>query len=147
MIFSIKHTLKFAFTLIYVTRHVKNNNFWNLWGWIWSISCEKLDFKKEKHIGITYHFTLEVFLESYYLIEFNIQAIIIMQASLIANCVFNALLPFTAITLNHVTILALRKPLTIPRALKVLLLSLAVSDLSASLLVQSLYITSLMSCW
>ena len=27
MIFSIKHTLKFAFTLIYVTRHVKNNKF------------------------------------------------------------------------------------------------------------------------
>ena len=66
-----------------------------------------------------------------------------MQASLIANCVFNALLPFTAITLNHVTILALRKPLTIPGALKVLLQSLAVSDLGVGLLVQPLYITSL----
>ena len=66
-----------------------------------------------------------------------------MEASLIANCVFNAFLPFTAITLNIVTILALRKPLTIPRALKVLLLSLAVSDLGVGLLVQPLYITSL----
>ena len=27
MIFSIKYTLKFAFTLIYLTQHVKNNNF------------------------------------------------------------------------------------------------------------------------
>ena len=66
-----------------------------------------------------------------------------MQASLIANCVFNAFLPFTAITLNIVTILALRKPLTIPGALKVLLLSLAVSDLGVGLLVQPLYSTSL----
>ena len=66
-----------------------------------------------------------------------------MQASLIANCVFNAFLPFTAITLNMVTIHALRKPLTIPGALKVLLLSLAVSDLGVGLLVQPLYITSL----
>ena len=41
------------------------------------------------------------------------------------------------------TILDLRKPLTIPGALKVLFLSLAVSDLSVGLLVQPLYITSL----
>ena len=66
-----------------------------------------------------------------------------MEASLIANCVFNAFLPFTAITLNIVTILALRKPLTIPRALKVFLLSMAVSDLGVGLLVQPLYSTSL----
>ena len=61
-----------------------------------------------------------------------------MQASLVANCVFNTFLPFTAITLNIVTILALRKPLTIPGALKVLLLSLAVSDLGVGLPVQPL---------
>ena len=66
-----------------------------------------------------------------------------MQALLIANCVFNAFLSFTAITLNIVTIIALRKPLTIPRALKILLLSLAVSDLGAGLLVQPLFITRL----
>ena len=66
-----------------------------------------------------------------------------MQAPLIANCVFNAFFSFTAFTLNFVTILALRKPLTIPRALKTLLLSLAVSDLAVGLLVQPLYITRL----
>ena len=65
------------------------------------------------------------------------------QASFIANCVFNAFLSFTAITLNIVTIIALRKRLTIPRALKIFLLSLAVSDLGVSLLVQPLYITYL----
>ena len=66
-----------------------------------------------------------------------------MQALLIANCVFNACFSFTAITLNIVTIIALRKPLTIPRALKIFLLSLAVSDLGVGLLVQPLYITRL----
>ena len=66
-----------------------------------------------------------------------------MQALLIANCVFNAFFSFTAITLNIVTIIALRKPLTIPRALKILLLSLAVSDLGVGLLVQPSYITYL----
>ena len=66
-----------------------------------------------------------------------------MQALLIANCVFNALFSFTAITLNIVTIIALRKPLTIPRALKIFLLSLAVSDLGVGLLVQPLYLTRL----
>ena len=65
------------------------------------------------------------------------------QASFIANCVFNAFLSFTAITLNIVTIIALRKPLTIPRTLKILLLSMAVSDLGVGLLVQPLYITYL----
>ena len=66
-----------------------------------------------------------------------------MQALLIANCVFNAFFSFTAITLNIVTIIALRKPVTIPRALKIFLLSLAVSDLGVGLLVQPLYITRL----
>ena len=67
-----------------------------------------------------------------------------IRALLIANCVFNAFLSFTAITLNIVTIIALRKPLTIPRALKILLLSLAVSDLSGvGLLAQPFYITGL----
>ena len=64
-----------------------------------------------------------------------------VQALLIANCVFNAFFSFTAITLNIVTIIALRKPLTIPRAVKIFLLSLAVSDLGVGLLVQPLYIT------
>ena len=66
-----------------------------------------------------------------------------MQALLIANCVFNAFFSFTAITLNIVTIIALRKPLTIPRAVKIFLLSLAVSDLGVGLLLQPLYVTNL----
>ena len=65
-----------------------------------------------------------------------------MQASLIANCVFNAFLCFTAITFNIVTIIALRKPLAIPSAVKTLLISLAVSDLGVGLLVHPLYITN-----
>ena len=65
------------------------------------------------------------------------------QASFIATCVFNAFFGFTAITFNIVTILALRKPLTIPRAVKTLLLSLAVSDLGVGLLVQPLYVALL----
>ena len=66
-----------------------------------------------------------------------------MQASIIANCVFNAFFGFTATTFNIVTILALRKPLTIPRAVKTLLMSLVVSDLAVGLLVQPLYVTLL----
>ena len=66
-----------------------------------------------------------------------------MQASIIATCVFNAFFGFTAITFNIVTVLALRKPLTIPRAVKTLLLSLAVSDLGVGLLVQPLYVANL----
>ena len=66
-----------------------------------------------------------------------------MQALLVTNCVFNAFFSFTAITLNIITIIALKKPLTIPRAVKILLLSLAVSDLGVGLLVQPLYITRL----
>ena len=65
------------------------------------------------------------------------------EASFIAICVFNAFFGVTAITFNIVTILALRKPLTIPRAVKTLLMSLAVSDLGVGLLVQPLYVTLL----
>ena len=65
-----------------------------------------------------------------------------MQASLIANCVFNAFLCFTAVTFNIVTIIALRKPLAIPSAVKTLLISLTVSDLGVGLLVHPLYITN-----
>ena len=62
------------------------------------------------------------------------------EASFIATCVFDAFFSLTAITFNIVTILALRKPLTIPRAVKTLLMSQAVSDLGVGLLVQPLYV-------
>ena len=63
--------------------------------------------------------------------------------TLIANCVFNAFLSYTAIMLNIITILALRKMSSLPKPLKTLLLSLAVSDLGVGLLVQPLYIAHL----
>ena len=51
---------------MYLTQHVKNNHFLeflrvNLKYLVWEAGL-----KKEKHIDITNHFTLEDFLESYY---------------------------------------------------------------------------------
>ena len=66
-----------------------------------------------------------------------------LNSSLIANCVFNAFLSCTAIMLNIITILALRKTSSLPKPLKTLLLSLSVSDLSVGLLVQPLYVARL----
>lgn len=59
----------------------------------------------------------------------------------IANCAINVLFSYTAITLNTITILALRKT-SLSSPLKTLLLSLAVSDLGVGLLVQPLYVAS-----
>ena len=65
----------------------------------------------------------------------------------IANCVFNAWAAYTASMLNCVTIHAIRKTSSLPRPLKTLLLSLAVSDLGVGLLVQPLYIALLQLSW
>ena len=62
------------------------------------------------------------------------------HSSFIANCVFNAFSCYTAIMLNIITIHAIRKASSLPKTLKTLLLSLAVSDLGVGLLVQPLYI-------
>ena len=56
-------------------------------------------------------------------------------ASLIITGIVNAFSSFFAITLNILTILALRKTPSLPKPMKVLLLSLAVSDLGVGLLV------------
>ncbi|CAH3164921.1 unnamed protein product [Porites evermanni] len=56
---------------------------------------------------------------------------------------FNAFLSFTAIVLNIITMQALRKTSSLPKTLKTLLLSLAVSDLGVGLLVQPLYVALL----
>ena len=64
----------------------------------------------------------------------------------IANCVLNAFLSYTAIMLNIVTIHAMRKTSSLPKPLKTLLLSLAVSDLGVGLVVQPYYI-ALMVKW
>ena len=61
----------------------------------------------------------------------------------IANCAFNSFLSYTAIMLNIVTIHAIRKTLSLPKTLKTLLLSLAVSDVGVGLLVQPFYISLL----
>ena len=62
-----------------------------------------------------------------------------LYSSYIVNCVFNAFSAYTAIMLNIVTIHAIRKASSVPKTLKTLLLSLAVSDLGVGLLGQPLY--------
>ena len=59
----------------------------------------------------------------------------------IAICVFNGFSCYIAIVLNIFTIHAIRKTSSLPKTLKTLLLSLAVSDLGVGLLVQPLHIT------
>ena len=63
--------------------------------------------------------------------------------SSISNIVFNVVLCCTAVTLNSVTIYALRKTPSVPMPLKVLLLSLAVSDLGVGMVCHPLYIARL----
>ncbi len=63
--------------------------------------------------------------------------------SYVTNCVLNAFLSYTAIMLNILTIHAMRKTPSLPKPLKTLLVSLAVSDLGVGLLVQPLYIATL----
>ncbi|XP_078346898.1 melanocyte-stimulating hormone receptor-like [Oculina patagonica] len=66
-----------------------------------------------------------------------------LHSTFIANCVFNNFLCYTAIMLNIVTIHAIRKTSSLPKTLKTLLLSLAVSDVGVGLLVQPIYTTLL----
>ena len=66
-----------------------------------------------------------------------------LHSTYIANCVFNSFLSFTAILFNIVTIHAIRKTSSLPKPLKPLLLSLAVSDLGVGLFVQPFYISLL----
>ena len=63
-----------------------------------------------------------------------------LYSSIIVNCVFNAFSAYTTIMLNILTIHATRKTSSLPKPLKTLLLSLAVSDLGVGFLVQPLYI-------
>ena len=64
-----------------------------------------------------------------------------LYSSYIVNCVFNA---FSA-PLNILAIHAMRKTSSLPKPLKTLLLSLAVSDLGVDLLAQPLYIAEMVS--
>ena len=67
------------------------------------------------------------------------------RPALVANCVFNSFLSYTNIFLNIITIHAIRKTALLPKPLRTLLLSLAVSDVGVGLLVQPLYISTLVS--
>ena len=66
-----------------------------------------------------------------------------LYSTLVTNCIFNVFLFYTAIALNIITIQALRKTSSLPRTLKTLLLSLAVSDLSVGLLVHPIFVAHL----
>ena len=66
-----------------------------------------------------------------------------LYSTLVTNCIFNVFLFYTAIALNIITIQALRKTLSLPRTLKTLLLSLAVSDLGVGLLVHPIFVAHL----
>ena len=66
-----------------------------------------------------------------------------VHLTLVVNCVFNAFLRLTTILLNIITIQALRKTSSLPKTLKTLRLSLAVSDLGEGLFVQPLYVAIL----
>ena len=65
-----------------------------------------------------------------------------LRSTYFPNSIFN----YTAITLNIVSILAIRKTSSLPRTLKTLLLSLAVSDVGVGVVVQPFY-TSLLIKW
>ena len=69
-----------------------------------------------------------------------------LRSTYIANCAFNNFLSYTAILWNIVTIHAMRKTLSLPKTLKTLLLSLAVSDVGVGLLGQPFY-SSILVKW
>ena len=69
-----------------------------------------------------------------------------LHSTFVANCVFNSFLCYTAIMSNIVTMHAIIKASSLPKTLKTLLLSLAVSDVGVGLLVQPFY-TSLLVKW
>jgi len=66
-----------------------------------------------------------------------------LHSTLVTNCIFNVFLFYTAIALNIIIIQALRKTSLLPRTLKILLLSLAVSDLGVGLLVHPIFVAHL----
>ena len=68
------------------------------------------------------------------------------HSTYVANCIFNSFLSFTAILLNIITIHAVRKTPSLPKTLRTLLLSLAVSDLGVGLFLQPFY-TILLVKW
>ena len=70
-----------------------------------------------------------------------------MESSYLTLCVVNAFLSSIASILNILTIYAIRKTPSLAKNLKILLLSLAVSHLGISLLVQLMYVAQLTMQW
>ena len=66
-----------------------------------------------------------------------------LRSTYIVNFVLNTFLSYTAIALNILTIHAIRKTRALPKPLKTVLLSLAVSDIGVGLIVQPFYSTLL----
>ena len=64
--------------------------------------------------------------------------------SLVLNCVVNSFLSYATVMLNIVLIFALRRTSSLPKTLKALILSVAVSDIGVGLLVQPLYTARLL---
>ena len=64
--------------------------------------------------------------------------------SLILNCVVNSFLSYATVMLNIVLIFALRRTSSLPKTLKALILSVAVSDIGMGILVQPLYTARLL---
>ncbi|CAH3142966.1 unnamed protein product, partial [Pocillopora meandrina] len=69
-----------------------------------------------------------------------------LRATFIVNCVFNNFLTYTAILLNIVTMYAMQKTASLPKTLKTLLFSIAISDVGIGLLAQPVY-SSLLVKW
>ena len=65
------------------------------------------------------------------------------SSTYIVSIILNAFLCYTAVILNSITIHAIRKTSSLPKPLKTLLLSLAVSDLTVGLLAHPSYIATL----
>ena len=64
--------------------------------------------------------------------------------SLVLNCVVNSFLSYATVMLNIVLIFALRRTSSLPKTLKALILSVALSDIGVGVLVQPLYIARLL---
>ena len=64
-----------------------------------------------------------------------------LRGTFITNCICNGFLTYTAIMLNIVTICAIRKTSTLPKNLKTLLVSLAISDVGVGLVGQPTYLS------
>ena len=64
-----------------------------------------------------------------------------LQSTFIVNCVLNSFICYTAIMLNIFTIYAIAKTSALPKPLKSLLLSVAVSDLGVGLIVEPFFLS------